>query len=294
MLHCQLLICCNGLLYIMTTQPPDSQAPTQDINNPTGAVKKKEIAKAWLFTLLLHVLIAGGLIGYWYYNQHKNRTDSLALQLPKSAPQKTAVVASTVALPASTVTFTASTTVLTPVASAITPALVASVTASDAQRPLANYVAKQIVTKQATNQVLVTAPHIGIKSEPTTLADRALTARDLPTKPSAAKPPVVAEVSSKAAKTEANPIDAQDKSEPPVANVATSKSTSKSDASEVTVTTKAAEKQAVQLTKELDASNDQISELINQIKVRNQQQIDAISSTTSPAVTPSIASAASH
>lgn len=36
-------------------------------NNPSP--HKKEIKKAWLFTIILHLIIAGVLITYWYFNQ---------------------------------------------------------------------------------------------------------------------------------------------------------------------------------------------------------------------------------
>ena len=263
----------------MTIPPPVIEERVQETSMIAVPAKKKEVAKAWLFTLLFHVIVASGLIAYWYYNQHTNHTDTIAMQLPKDGTQDASVATSVVELPASVIASTALN-VTTPAltASAVTPALVESVAASDAKRPLANYVAKQIVSRQVlvpTPQAVVTTP----QTPP--VADRALTTRDVPAKETTAKFTATTESASKTAAASASqqptvPALAQTKAE----QAATHATTTKPASNITSNTSNHLEKQAAQLTQELDASNDQISQLIDQIKKRNQQQIDTRNSST--------------
>ena len=267
----------------MTIPPPVIEERVQETSMIAVPAKKKEVAKAWLFTLLLHVIVASGLIAYWYYNQHTNHTDTIAMQLPKDGTQDASVATSVVELPASVIASTALN-VTTPAltASAVTPALVESVAASDAKRPLANYVAKQIVSRQVlvpTPQAVVTTP----QTPP--VADRALTTRDVPAKETTAKFTATTESASKTAAASASqqptvPALAQTKAEQAATHATTTKPASNTIANTTGNTNSHLEKQAAQLTQELDASNDQISQLIDQIKKRNQQQIDTRNSST--------------
>lgn len=254
----------------MTSQPP-IQPSDSDVTQPSTIIDttehrlrplpKKDTAKAWLLTLILHFVIAGGLMAYWYTHQRTNEVTPIAVQLPSETANKTHLASPpsdslSNTMSASTATLSTITTLASTVANA--PSSTASST------PLASYLAqKNLATANPanlpSNKVNSIAPSTTRMVAVTTMTQKvitgdapikkALTQRDLPS-PSATD--VVTLPTTHHADT------------PQTAKQNTRDSESGNEI----------EKEASQLSKDIDVNNDELSQLIEQVKKKNQQKID--------------------
>lgn len=236
-------------------------------------IHKKETAKAWVLTLVLHFLIAGGLIGYWYFYQRPHTEGSnvpLAVSLPaKPIPTST---------PASTLTTLSSITTSSVASQTAIPASVASMTG----KPLADYLAKQ----QATPPPGVTLPSNGITpiQIPTTVMQQKVITHDAPIKKALTERDIARNEATKSdtqstgatntpketstAITQVNErvkvLQQDDKPSHPIS--ATDTPITKGDPTE---------KEASELSKDIDVNNEKLTQLIDEVKIKNQRQIEA-------------------
>lgn len=213
---------------------------------------KKEIKKAWLFTIILHLFIAGVLITYWYFNQSKKPdpvttnlqstavTPPPATQITSLPPLKTEVAsistpttATQTTTPASTSTATANNTP-TPTSVATTTETQKPKTPTNKERPLSKYINAQTpntTTPSATTNITVTTTKTVVETPATTNNKQKLTARDIPRNE-------MLQTNNKPTKT------------------------------------KAEQQELMQLNKEVEQDNDKISKLIEQVKNQNQRKIN--------------------
>lgn len=201
--------------------------------------RKKETAKVWLLTIILHLLIGLSLLAYWHF-YHKPKTQPLPTtnQPMASTPMKTniimaSIVASTTFTSASataSTTKTSSTVASTPKIAKITqPLTTHAETAQNVKQNLnqnqpQNTKQQAIDMPQSTTTVTTTTQKV-VHEAPVT---QALTDRDLPM------------------------------AEKPKNTIATSEQN----------------KEATELSEDIDAKNKELSDLINQVKKQNQQKID--------------------
>lgn len=211
---------------------------------------KKHTATAWVLTLVLHLLIASALVGYWYFYQRPTTQKTLPLEVQAKAEVPTHTQAQPTPSSAALSTLSRPASGTQPMASQPVPA-----TANDtnpnttAQRPLANYVATQMAAQQATHAAstpitLQTVTH----PAPVT---KALTSRDIPAKAM---------------------------TQPPQATNPTPQAKTSAIAE---ATTNPPEKEASKLSNDIDIDNAELAKLIDQVKTQNQQKIDAETPTTS-------------
>lgn len=208
---------------------------------------KKEIKKAWLFTIILHLVIAGILITYWYFNQSK-KPDLIATNLqPPSQPiaqplplppLKTELASASIPSPSTTENTTSSEQTNTTIANnvqtnEIPPTVAPNITQTKKidnqpikETPLSKYISNQMPNTQ-------TNTNIDKPSNPTNKPvqdNRAiLTQRDLP--------------------RNEMPKNQNNKQKP-------------------------AQQEITKLTQEAEQENDKISKLIEQVKAQNQRKID--------------------
>lgn len=210
---------------------------------------KKEIKKAWLFTIILHLVIAGILITYWYFNQSK-KTDLIATNLQTQSqsvaqakllplpPLKTELASAPIPSPNTTENITSSEQTNTTIANnAQTNEIPPTVTPSTAptkkidnqpikETPLSKYISNQMPNTQ-------TNTNIDKPSNPTNKPAQdikpVLTQRDLP--------------------RNEMPKNQNNKQKP-------------------------AQQEITKLTQEAEQENDKISKLIEQVKAQNQRKID--------------------
>lgn len=206
---------------------------------------KKDNVKAWTLTLLLHLLIAGSLVAYWYFYQRPKSNENLQIQLEtQSTTIKKPAIASQSASAATLTTLSSVASSTLSAAAASTPMPAASSTAG---RPLANYVNTQQTAPVAV-PVPVPTPNnantiqkVVVNEAPVT---QALTSRDIPSKEIAKTKTPTTKVQEKPAQT--------DKPTAPTS-----------------------ETEARKLSEEIDVNNAELTKLIEQVKTQNQQKIDA-------------------
>lgn len=128
---------------------------------------KKELKKAWLLTIILHLLIAVSLISYWYFSQNK-----------KSQPIPTNLQTQTIALEQKLpplLTQTASATTIMPASTAADTVVQSTPTNPDnIERPLANYI--NHVNNNPPAQKNLVEQHVNVAPPP---VNQALTKRDI-------------------------------------------------------------------------------------------------------------------
>lgn len=232
---------------------------------PLRPVRKKETAKAWILTLVLHFLIAGGLISYWYFYQRPQANVAnvpLAVSLPTATPTNT---------PASTLTTLSSVITVSTASQTMMTASPASLTS----KPLAEYLAKQQATQPATGAVL---PVNGITTVqmPATVMQQKVITHDAPIKKALTERDIAknedshngqADIEIAQVNERANALQQADNTD--------NRPTSPVDAP--VAKGDVAEKEASMLSKDIEADNEKLSQLIEQVKVKNQRQIETSS-----------------
>lgn len=249
-----------------TTKQTISEHHLTTIHQPP---RKKETAKAWVLTLILHFLIAASLVGYWYFNQRPQTNPNIAVDLSTTTSAQSATQpASSVATLSSVVTLSS------------TPASTTMANTNNV-KPLANYVAQQQLNQPAQPMNL---PSNGMIAVPITTFEqkvvtydapikKALTARDMPKNEHNSLSSDSADSSSidtprnQMAKSATN-VSPEDTK----AKTATNKEASKNL---VTAKETAPESEASDLSKDIDVDTDKLSQLIDEVKETNQKKIDA-------------------
>lgn len=243
----------------MTSQPPiqpphSDLTPSETIVDSTEhrlrPLPKKDTAKAWLLTLILHFIIAGGLVSYWYMHQRNTEVAPIAVQLPTENTNKTNASQPSDTMAASATTLSTVVTVASTVASAPSGTASATPLASYlAQKPLAaanpaNLPSNKVdnTTTSAPRMVAVTTMTQKVITGDAPIK-KALTQRDIPTSPT---------------------------------DLTTAPTTDNDSGNEV-------EKEASKLSKDIDVNNDELSQLIEQVKKKNQQKIDEQQANIAPA-----------
>lgn len=272
---------------IETTEPTNNPSTSQ-INNQTPTMisdsqtrvteqrlhplRKTENTKAWVLTLLLHFLIAGGLVGYWYFYQRPQALTPLAVEV---ASANTPPVATT---PASTLTTLSTITTL----ASVTSQPASSTGMSSPNKPLADYVAKQQAYQPAqpfnlpsNNMTSMPMPITNVQQKIITHdapITKALTSRDI------AKNETTAHTDTPSNDNSDDKVTViEDVSPQPNNNIdyPTKKADATSEQTTPTKTGNSSEKEASNLSKDIDVDNEKLSVLIEQVKDKNQQQIDA-------------------
>lgn len=162
--HCKRIVFAKAYNDIIThpTLIPKKIPTSFNTMGIANLVNKNKRSKAWLFIIILHLLLVAGLLmSYWYYSKYHNPSGSLSLQLSQP-PIKPAT------LPAPNREVTGQ--VLDTMASSATtfsPLAAPSIAFSDASRPLATYVEQ--AAKAQTQQAVVTQALIASATAPTPL-----------------------------------------------------------------------------------------------------------------------------
>ncbi len=256
--------------------PPNNTVVTQNRSENLHPVRKKDNAKAWLLTLALHFLIAGGLVSYWYYFQHPQAASALSVEVPAVKPLSASVPAASAIATLSTVVNVSS------AASQTASMALASSATTPTSSPLATYVARQQAQQPAqsynlpSNSItavqmpttITTTQQKVITHEPT--VKKALTDRDIAKNEKAA---ITFDTAKQDTSASQNALATDDT---PAKETATAKYTDEQKVTDKhTAASASPEKEASNLSRDIDVDNDRLSQLIDQVKEKNQRQIEA-------------------
>ncbi|MFW2178523.1 MULTISPECIES: hypothetical protein [unclassified Moraxella] len=252
--------------------PDQPEQPTSSASTHTKPKPKKhqELTKALLFTVMLHAILAGGLIWYWQ-NHHQFDSSTKSTTTKASSSANTAVITPIIAsqLPASTITTSASASVPAsqPVTNSVssTAQLTKNTHTNINQTSSSNIMSSMTLPVDRINANLLNilnAQQVIVHEAP---VNQVLTSRDIPMASSK-----TANKNTTNLGNEVTNSDIANKNRTNPKNQSNSNLVKAQPTAPKTVT----EKQAKQLSKELDMDNKELTDLIDQIKNDNKQKIE--------------------